>query len=131
MTKNIVETRHQAAKYGLKGSRLHSLREAISSLLDIGQECRLMDVLDELHCDEYSKLVTIHNPKTGTSETFYSVLGKHWQITSSVDYVLSRLQKQDEVSELSAASDLPTDPDRSFFEKLVCDYYEAEFGFKE
>lgn len=206
-TKNLKSyvgyARHQAAKYGLKGSRLHSLREAISSLLDIGQECRLMDVLDELHIDEYSKLVTINNPKAGTSETFYSVLGKHWQITSSVDYVLSRLRKQDEcygerarsamqnegvdfkalshairageqvrcilaegdfayplgnsqfikdvkagnipfeevhgyledlldeVSELSAASNLPTEPDRLFFEKLVCDYYETEFGFKE
>lgn len=83
---------HQAAKYGIKGSRLHSLKQAIDHLADIGATIRLKDVEEFLYSDEHCKVIEHTNPKTKVTEKYYSVLGKMYQFTNSVDYVYNCLQ---------------------------------------
>ena len=84
---------HQAAKYGIKGSRLHSLSQAIDYLTDIdGSSIRLKDVEEFLYVDDHCKIVENTNPKTKVTEKYYSVLGKMYQFTNSADYVFECLR---------------------------------------
>lgn len=84
---------HQAAKYGIKGSRLHSLKQAIDYLADIdGATIRLKDVEEFLYVDDHCRIVEHTNTKTNIIEKYYSVLGKMYQFTNSADYVYNCLQ---------------------------------------
>lgn len=86
--------KQQAAKYGIKGSRLADIQEAIRSLENIYNYANptLREVSGYLYVGEYAKFETIHNPKTNTSEEYYVVNNKKYQLTSTVGYVLERLQ---------------------------------------
>lgn len=88
----------QAAKYGLKGSRLACIKRAIESLQYIGVQqgfsAVLSDVKDVLYAGEYAKLVKYCGKGAGAVEQeFYEVNGKKYQTTNSVVYVLEQLEK--------------------------------------
>ena len=90
--------RSQAYKYGLKGDKLKELRTVINLLKYIteGQEeyrfcddkTKIRDVWNDLPDFEYIKRVEKDDDK------FYDVLGKKYQDTNSVGYVLDKCQKK-------------------------------------
>lgn len=86
--------KQQAAKYGIKGSRLADISAAIKSLEHVYNYANpiLREVSGYLYVGEYAKFETIHNPKTDTSETYYVVNSKKYQLTNTVGYVLERLR---------------------------------------
>ncbi len=85
----------QAAKYGLKGTRLADIRYAMDALKKINPEAILGEVSpDCFYFGEYVKWVTV--PATGNQthdQQFYEVNMKKYQSTNSVGYVLEQLQK--------------------------------------
>jgi hypothetical protein len=87
--------KRQAAKYGLKGSRIAAMRDAIRALEAIDGDIEftyLRDVWRKLPENEFVKKVHSTHPKTGAVNTFYEVNGKKYQDTNSVAYVLERIQ---------------------------------------
>lgn len=84
----------QAAKYGLKGTRLACIRESIRSLEHVPLMARLGDVKDQLYYGEYAKWVEKQPKKeTGQVQYFYEVNMKMYQSTNTVAYVLNELHK--------------------------------------
>lgn len=103
-TKNLKAymgyVKRQAAKYGLKGSRIAAMREAIASLqeaVDIQRiakrELTLQDVWDELPENEYAKKIVLPKHSATGTDQFYEVNAKKYQSTNSVDYTLERIEK--------------------------------------
>lgn len=98
--------RRQTPKYGLKGSRLYALQEAIkflegdSVLAAIearegpGVSVRVGDVSDLLFVDgEYARM-SVHIDKTGRHWNYYEVLGSKYQYEDHVSRVLESLKKK-------------------------------------
>ncbi len=87
--------RKQAAKYGLKGSRLADIRAAMNSLepfVKAGVE-RIDYIKDDLHVGEYASWVNYKGKGAGTVEqTFYEVNAKKYQSTNSAEYVYTQLE---------------------------------------
>ena len=81
--------RTQAAKYGIKGSRLNSVKLVIDSLRSFNLESRLRDYWNELPVGDY--IFRPKNPKTTLFE--YEVCGKKFQETAKVGYVLPILER--------------------------------------
>jgi hypothetical protein len=79
--------RKQAAKYGVKGSRLASVKEVRKFLK--GKEGKLGDLWEELPQGEHLHFVDDH--KSGLR--MYQVCGKKFQETVSVEYVLPILER--------------------------------------
>ncbi|QDP59439.1 MAG: hypothetical protein GOVbin4162_13 [Prokaryotic dsDNA virus sp.] len=75
--------RRQASKYGIKGSRLHSLFEIQGVLenLDIRRKDRLYNYVEKLPTNEYLKLEDDH----------YEVLGKKHQLTTYMEEFCDRI----------------------------------------
>lgn len=92
MKSYIGYVKQQAAKYGIKGSRLSDIACAIMVLDGLKDDATLGDVSDELFLGAYAKFTTIHNKKTDITETYYEVNGKKYQMTNQVSYVLPRLR---------------------------------------
>lgn len=96
-TKNLKAymgyVKRQAAKYGLKGSRIAAMREAINFLEKVqGREVPLFSVWDSLPENEYAH----REVKVGANDVeqnFYVVNGKMYQDTVTVEYTLERIQK--------------------------------------
>lgn len=85
----------QAAKYGLKGTRLADIRAAIDALKLMPPESPIGEIgEDGFHIGEYAKWVTVPAKKDGQHDQyFYEVNMKKYQSTNSVEYVLTQLQK--------------------------------------
>jgi len=96
-TKNLKAymgyVKRQAAKYGLKGSRISAMREAIEFLKDVPQEKTLYDFRHELPENEYANKIEVVNEKSGVVSNFYEVNGKKYQDTNTVEYTLERVEK--------------------------------------
>ena len=74
--------RHQASKYGLKGTRLAALEkvvEVISPL--VGISATLNDILDKLYTDEFCKIV---KNVTDKEQPYYEICGKKYHLTIKV-----------------------------------------------
>jgi hypothetical protein len=86
----------QVSKYGMKGSRLASLNEAISFLQDVDINCRqdsLGSLIDYLPLNKHLDIVVKESTDRLPQQTFYRVLGKMYQTTNSIEYVLNELLK--------------------------------------
>jgi len=84
--------KRQAAKYGLKGSRIAAMREAIAALKESeGRALELGDVWLELPENEFA--IKIAKETTQGTQNFYEVNGKKYQSTNGVDYTLERIEK--------------------------------------
>ena len=94
MKSYVGYVRQQAAKYGVKGSRLAALKEAIEFLSFLPKELKLSEALQNTRCEpptnEFCKVIFIKN-KQGQHELFYSVLGKNYQFTNYVWYIVQQL----------------------------------------
>jgi len=94
-TKNLKSymgyVKKQAAKYGLKGSRIANMRESIKVLEQFNVELLLSDVWYGLPENEYAKKIEMQT-KTGQTNHFYEVNMKKYQDTNSVGYALERIQ---------------------------------------
>jgi len=75
----IGYARKQAAKYGLKGSRMGALEEVVLRLLPPINDKRLIDYTDRLPNNEYCKMVTDYT--VTPIRHFYEVLGSKYQLT--------------------------------------------------
>lgn len=93
--------KQQAHKYGIKGSRLSELKSVIDDLefedFVGGGAVKIQDFPRDgssgaLYTGKYVNWVTKNN-KHGGTDLFYEVLGKMYQSTNTVDYVLDRLRK--------------------------------------
>lgn len=94
--------RKQAAKYGVKGTRLESLGLAIDELtealthyvkehnIDVC-DVRVKDIADKLKVDDFRKHSSRVN-KSGQTEKFYHVLEKQFQYTLRVNELIGILQ---------------------------------------
>jgi hypothetical protein len=88
----------QAAKYGLKGSRLACIKKAVDSLdtfrVHGSDGVTLEDIKGYLYTGEYANLVKYSGKGAGSVEqSFYEVNGKKYQTTNRVDYVVEQLSK--------------------------------------
>jgi hypothetical protein len=82
----IGYARKQAAKYGVKGNRIESLREVINFLCGCDRERRLVEVWKSLPTPEH-----VHFLPTAPVK-MYQVCGKKFQETVTVQYILDRLK---------------------------------------
>jgi len=82
--------KRQAAKYGLKGSRISAMREAIEFLKDCPQDKTLYDFRHELPENEFAKKVSRETSQG--EQNFYEVNGKKYQDTNSIEYTLERIE---------------------------------------
>lgn len=93
-TKNLKAfigyARHQAAKYGIKGSRLNAAREVISLLESWDDSIQLMEIWNELPSGEHIHFL---DQRTPNDLRQYQVVGKVFQETVRVGYVLPILKK--------------------------------------
>jgi hypothetical protein len=85
--------KQQAAKYGVKGSRLADIRSAIDSLTAQDQNLTLDNVKDKLYFGQYAEWKVKPNPSVGHDNEFYLVNGKMYQSTNTVQYTVDRLQQ--------------------------------------
>lgn len=85
--------KQQAAKYGVKGSRLADIKQAIDSLAKLNQIVTLGEVKDQLYFGEYVEWKVKPNPTAGHDNEFYLVNGKMYQSTNTVLYTVERLQQ--------------------------------------
>ena len=88
LSKNILPfigyCRHQAAKYGLKGSRLGELERVITALSNFNIHDKISEI--QIKESEFVKFVEKNNEK------FLEVLGKKYQVSKTVKAVLESLQ---------------------------------------
>lgn len=103
----------QAAKYGLKGSRLACIRNAIDTLKQLNPDDKLEDHIAvsissndvdigftttvnpkvcDLYLGEFAS-IKVHHNKNGKYQLFYEVNMKRYQSTNTVEYVLTQLEK--------------------------------------
>lgn len=90
MKSYIGYVKQQAAKYGIKGSRMNSLKEAIDCLVGDGD---IASIEDNLYLDEYVKIETVKDRWSDKQLPYYSVLGKKYQFANKIRYVREQLQK--------------------------------------
>ena len=81
--------RKQAAKYGIKGSRLASAKKVNEFLKEQNSEVKLADVWDLLPLPEHVYMISDH--KSGLR--MYQVCGKKLQETAKVEYVIPILER--------------------------------------
>ncbi|UPW42463.1 hypothetical protein EBPHNEJP_00165 [Salmonella phage CF-SP2] len=100
--------RKQAAKYGVKGSRLAALRRVLEIINDVPEQwvdypeddivrvrrTKVEDIKHRLPENEFCEWVFHNHEKTGP-QTFYTVLGRKYQTTLSVIELKQSLNKLD------------------------------------
>jgi len=96
-TKNLSAymgyVKRQASKYGLKGSRISAMREAIEMLSAVSDvETPLYDVWEKLPEHEFANKILVSN-SNGVDQRFYEVNGKKYQDTNTVMYTLDRIDR--------------------------------------
>ncbi len=90
----IGYVRKQAAKYGLKGTRLACIRKSIESLSGCDSERPIGQLQGEIYEGEYAKWIEVKAKKEGQhDQSFYEVNSKKYQSTNTVEYVLNELRK--------------------------------------
>lgn len=90
--------RTQAAKYGLKGSRLSDAKRVLDFLIEFdifsktigNMEARLRDIWNDLPTGEHIHFLD-PNPKSGLRE--YQICGRKFQETAKVSYVIPGIKK--------------------------------------
>lgn len=87
----IGYVRKQAAKYGVKGSRLQVLEDAMNvikgnALPTIGDYFNLLPI------NEHAQIITVDNEHVG-KQVFYEICGRKFQDSNRWDYVLDCLEK--------------------------------------
>jgi len=82
--------RKQAAKYGIRGSRLHAIGQVISFLKKCPENCRLADVWDDLPTGEHIHFLP---PDSKTEQPLYQVCGKKFMVRTHIRNVLESLQR--------------------------------------
>ena len=85
--------KQQAAKYGVKGSRLADIKGAIDSLTVQDPNLTLGEVKSKLYFGKYAEWKVKPNPSAGHDNEFYLVNGKMYQSTNTVEYTVDRLQQ--------------------------------------
>jgi hypothetical protein len=85
--------KQQAAKYGVKGSRLADIKGAIDSLTVQDPNLTLGEVKSKLYFGQYAEWKVKPNPSAGHDNEFYLVNGKMYQSTNTVEYTVDRLQQ--------------------------------------
>lgn len=104
MVAYIGYVRKQAAKYGVKGSRMEAIADAIKAAEDaLGKhlefhdaepkDVRIADVIGYLPKNKYLFPTTQEHPKTGDILCFYQVLEKRFQYSLRVTELIDILQK--------------------------------------
>ena len=93
----IGYARKQASKYGIKGSRVRAVRDTIEFLQTLPERDLLKDVRVQLDSfvargDEFIRYVEMPDPNEAIL-TFFEVCGRKLQMTNSVKYSLSVLNK--------------------------------------
>ena len=82
----------QAAKYGLKGSRIAAMREAIDMLKEIDRGVTLKEAWAVLPENEFAKKIEKPNERAQRIDRFYEVNMKKYQDTNTVDYAQERIE---------------------------------------
>jgi hypothetical protein len=85
----VTYARRQAAKYGIKGSRLSAARQVLAVLKRFPPETRLRQVWDDLPLTEHG----FEGAPTPTGLRQYQVCGKAFQETVAVGHVIPILEK--------------------------------------
>ena len=88
--------RRQASKYGIKGSRLSDIRQAINQLnrltnVSNGSDYNLKFFWDHLYEGEFAQKIERISPSQTTPQKFYVVNGKMYQETSNAMWVSDQL----------------------------------------
>ena len=93
--------KHQAAKYGIRGSRIAAMREVIDLITEfkdtspsIFNDYKLKDVWEQLPINDYCRKIVL--PKKGATdqfEAFYEINAKKYAETNKLAYVLERVTK--------------------------------------
>lgn len=84
--------KQQAAKYGVKGTRLADIKQAIDSMSYFESHLTIDQVKDKLYYGKYAEWKSKPNPSVGHDNDYYVVNGKMYQSTNTVLYVIDRLQ---------------------------------------
>jgi len=100
-TKNLKAymgyVKKQAAKYGVKGSRLAVMETALNLAKNDFEafndpNVTLGNLMNQMPIGEHSAIVTSEHPTIGT-QTFYEICGRKFQDTSKLPYFIENLQK--------------------------------------
>ena len=111
--------RKQAAKYGVKGSRMAALRKVVEVLNvtddvalihyatgDKTVNIRVGEIKDKLPTDEFLRFVEVDIPQKGGKQVFYEVLGRRYQMSISVAEMKKSIYKLwDEYGERARAAE--------------------------
>jgi len=89
----IGYVRKQAAKYGVKGSRLQVLEDAISKAKEYSDTAGAVgEIIHLLPLNEHAEIVTHDMEDTGY-QVFYEICGRKFQDTNRIDYFINCLEK--------------------------------------
>ncbi len=88
----ISYVRKQAAKYGVKGSKIDILDKVIHIISSHDEGHNLSDIREHLPVGEYSEFVFTNHNSLGKQE-FYEICGRKFQLTNRLDYVVDSLHK--------------------------------------
>lgn len=87
MSSYVDYVQGQAAKYGVKGSRLAALKDAMEVIKMADEDVRLGDIADELPIGEHAQIIIMGKQK------FYEICQRKFDFTNKVDYCLTNMQK--------------------------------------
>jgi hypothetical protein len=98
MSSLIGYLKHQASKYGVKGSRMSALKviiEVLPQLIEDYPNAVIGDVVEWLPYDDNCKYISVVNTKTKPSTTnhYYEVLGKKFQNTLKLTSLQDSIEK--------------------------------------
>ena len=93
MSSYVDYVQGQAAKYGVKGSRLAALKDAMDVLGKVvpADETKLGDIVDFLPVGEHAQIIEVDS-KVG-KQKFYEICQRKFDFTNKVDYCLTNMQK--------------------------------------
>lgn len=90
--------RKQAAKYGVKGSRMAALRQVVEVLKNtdnttslLAFPLKVLHIKDSLPVNEFCQWIRVND--AGGDQLFYEVLGRKFQMTISVEMMKSSIYK--------------------------------------
>jgi hypothetical protein len=88
----IGYARKQAAKYGIKGSRLNAIRNLIELLEKYNASTKMTEIWNELPVDEHCHMLGLNQ----NNILQYQICGKIFQQTAATGYVLNAMQRFEE-----------------------------------
>ena len=87
--------KRQAAKYGVKGSRLAALEEAYEcaqAFLFEGKQVKMHEIIDKLPINEHC-VITLHDSGHTGPQRFYEICGRKFQDTLNIETFMSAVKK--------------------------------------